>query len=299
MKKKTNRKSASKKQLKANRNNSKSSTGPRTAEGKEKSKWNALKHGMSAETVVLPAHCSDERVEEYLQLVAELKEDLDPIGFMQESSAKRIADLLWRLGRAKRVEVGTITRSLMMLDKQEMEELASTTSDYSSFQIPQSHGYQCSIGGTRMIIALLKRTQSQVFQTGETKTETQQWLDQMFGSDEKAISTLTKRLTKIAENVREKQKEDPEKYKDLKFDEALKNRILEQIKSMLEKLEYRVRHLTDEKKKEFAADRAILYVPTDDRSIKVQRYETRLEFQLEKELKLFFQFQKRRRRKSS
>lgn len=299
MRKRTNKKSASKKQVEANRNNSKSSTGPRTAEGKENSKWNALTHGMSAETVVLPAHCSDENIEDYLQLLAELKEDLNPVGFLQESSAKRIADLFWRLGRAKRVEVGTIARSLMTLDKQEIEELGSTTSDYSSFQIPQADGYQKCIGGTRKVIALLKQAQYQICQIGEIKTDTQQWLDHMYGSDEKAIGTLTKRLTKIAENVREKQKENSEKYKEVKFDEALKNRILEQIKLMLERLENRVRHLTDEKKKEFAADRAILYVPTDDRSIKVQRYEARLEHQLEQELKLFFQLKKRPLKKSS
>ncbi|MCD6250210.1 MAG: hypothetical protein J7J98_07780 [candidate division Zixibacteria bacterium] len=231
--------------------------------------------------------------------MAELKEDLNPVGLLQESSVKRIADLLWRLGRAKRVEVGAIARSLMTLDKQEIEELGSTTTDYSSFQIPQAEGYQKSIGGTRTIIAVLKQAQYQIYQTGEIKASAQKWLDHLFGSDEKAIGVLTKRLTKTAETVRQKQKEDSEKHKDLKFDEGLRNRILEQIKMMLEKLENRVRYLTDEKKKEFAADRAMLYVPTDDRSIKVQRYEARLEHQLEKELKMFYKLEKRQDGKSS
>jgi len=44
----------SKKQLKANRQNAQLSTGPVTPEGKNKVKWNALKHGLLAKSVVIP-----------------------------------------------------------------------------------------------------------------------------------------------------------------------------------------------------------------------------------------------------
>ena len=45
---------ASPAQLAANRRNAQKSTGPRTAEGKKRASLNALKHGMTAKTVVLP-----------------------------------------------------------------------------------------------------------------------------------------------------------------------------------------------------------------------------------------------------
>ena len=45
---------ATQKQIEANRRNAQSSTGPKTEEGKSKSKFNALKHGMTAEVAVLP-----------------------------------------------------------------------------------------------------------------------------------------------------------------------------------------------------------------------------------------------------
>ena len=41
-------------QLAANRRNAGASTGPRTAEGKAASRWNALKHGALAQAVIPP-----------------------------------------------------------------------------------------------------------------------------------------------------------------------------------------------------------------------------------------------------
>ena len=41
--------------IEANRNNSRRSTGPTSAIGKSRSRFNALKHGMTAKTQVLPS----------------------------------------------------------------------------------------------------------------------------------------------------------------------------------------------------------------------------------------------------
>jgi hypothetical protein len=48
----------------ANRRNASRSTGPKTQRGKAASKLNALRHGLTAETVVLP----DENADAYVEL---------------------------------------------------------------------------------------------------------------------------------------------------------------------------------------------------------------------------------------
>jgi hypothetical protein len=45
---------ATQKQIEANRRNAQKSTGPKTEAGKATAKFNALKHGMTAEVAVLP-----------------------------------------------------------------------------------------------------------------------------------------------------------------------------------------------------------------------------------------------------
>ena len=45
---------ASKRQLAANRRNAKKSTGPKTPDGRAAVRLNGLKHGLSAETLILP-----------------------------------------------------------------------------------------------------------------------------------------------------------------------------------------------------------------------------------------------------
>ena len=61
---------------------------------------NALKHGLRAVTPVLP----DEDAGAYAQLGERLYAELEPCGILEEELVERIAFLLWRLARARRVD---------------------------------------------------------------------------------------------------------------------------------------------------------------------------------------------------
>ena len=92
---------ATQRQIEANRQNCRLSTGPRTEAGKAASSANALSHGLTAaSTVVLP----EEDADAFERLREGVIADLDPAGVLQEALAQRIAVLLWRLDRAARLE---------------------------------------------------------------------------------------------------------------------------------------------------------------------------------------------------
>lgn len=83
------------------RRNAALSTGPRTPEGKAASSMNALKHGLTAETLVLPS----ENPENFLAFAEDLLAALVPVGALEEILAERVIMNAWRLRRALRAEV--------------------------------------------------------------------------------------------------------------------------------------------------------------------------------------------------
>jgi hypothetical protein len=94
--------STSAKQVAANRRNATRSTGPKSSEGKERVRLNALKHGLLAKDVVLPG----EDAESFRVLSDRMFEDLEPEGELEAVLVGRIVAGLWRLRRLQRVEAG-------------------------------------------------------------------------------------------------------------------------------------------------------------------------------------------------
>src|SRR6202167_5461986 len=89
-------------QITAHRPNALYSTGPRTRRGKSISRINALKHGLSAEHVVL----FDEEVEEFERFFRKWMRACKPQGFVEQQLVERIAICAWRLRRVYRIETG-------------------------------------------------------------------------------------------------------------------------------------------------------------------------------------------------
>ena len=91
---------ASERQVAANRRNAARSTGPRTAAGKLRSRQNAYRHGLTAETVIT----SLEHSADYQAFETGLFDDYAPHGAVEHELVARLASLLWRLRRAARIE---------------------------------------------------------------------------------------------------------------------------------------------------------------------------------------------------
>jgi hypothetical protein len=95
---------ATRKQIEANRRNAQKSTGPKTEEGKSKSKFNALTHGMTAEVAVLP----HEDKLSYEDLRQATIESYQPANGAELMLVELVAVNYWRLLRARRVETATM-----------------------------------------------------------------------------------------------------------------------------------------------------------------------------------------------
>jgi hypothetical protein len=94
------------KQIEANRRNALKSTGPATLEGKERSRCNAVRHGLTAETVV--GAFEDEA--DYESFQATVMSDYDPESAVERELVLRLASVLWRLRRASGIETALFDR---------------------------------------------------------------------------------------------------------------------------------------------------------------------------------------------
>jgi uncharacterized protein YecA (UPF0149 family) len=120
-------------QLSANRENAKSSTGPRTAPGRARSSQNALRFGLfSAKNCVRP-----DELAEYEALTGALWNELRPESPLQELCAVEVLRAAWRLRRCTEVEAVLAERSLAdpMLDAELLRTQAAVDRARS-----QAHG---------------------------------------------------------------------------------------------------------------------------------------------------------------
>src|SRR5260370_28706576 len=82
-------------QLQANGRNALKSTGPRTEAGKQTSRCNAVRHGLTAETVITAL----EDAEDYKTFEAAITADYDAQSAVERELVLRLASILWRFPR--------------------------------------------------------------------------------------------------------------------------------------------------------------------------------------------------------
>ena len=90
----------------ANRANARLSTGPRTESGKQRSSQNALSHGLTARTAVLPT----EDPEAYQRHTQQFLDEYKPANATETQLVHEIADTAWRLNRIPFLEADLLTQ---------------------------------------------------------------------------------------------------------------------------------------------------------------------------------------------
>ena len=128
------------KQLQANRNNARLSTGPKTEAGRNRSRMNALRHGLTGQVTTM----TDEERTAHEQFSQALIRSLAPEGAMETQLAQRIATDSWRLNRASAIEENLFALGLhqntgQIYPDHEQVDAALTT---ARVFIRQSHEFQ-------------------------------------------------------------------------------------------------------------------------------------------------------------
>jgi hypothetical protein len=113
-------------QIEANRRNALKSTGPKTEAGKQASRRNAVRHGLTAEKVLSAL----EDAEDYKAFEAAITADYDAQSAVERELVLRLASILWRLRRATTMETGLFEIQVQQLhDYRQNRQLLSHSSE--------------------------------------------------------------------------------------------------------------------------------------------------------------------------
>jgi hypothetical protein len=113
-------------QIESNRRNAVKGTGPKTDTGKQRSSQNAVRHGLTAETVISPL----EDFEDYRAFELAVTADYDAETAVERELVLRLASLLWRLRRAASIETGLLQIQGEIQDQLGPEQQARASQDY-------------------------------------------------------------------------------------------------------------------------------------------------------------------------
>jgi hypothetical protein len=155
--------------IEANRRNALRSTGPKTERGKERSRLNALRHGMTAKQLVV----SLEAFGDFARFSAELRAALAPGDAFEEQLAESIAVTTWRLRRAWRTEAATIQLETRRADARDKIKVAAIPATWAGSDIERISRHESALQRSlQRAYAMLERRQAQRARAASTSAPT-------------------------------------------------------------------------------------------------------------------------------
>jgi hypothetical protein len=119
-------------QIEANWRNALRSTGPKTDEGKQQSRRNALRHGLTTEAVI---DCVEDR-EDYRAFEAIVVADYDARTADERELVLWLASLLWRLRRIISIETDLLKIQSDIVHERQVVSVPSERESSSNTQLP-------------------------------------------------------------------------------------------------------------------------------------------------------------------
>ena len=264
-------KTMTEKQLTANRRNAEKSTSPKTAAGRAVSKLNALQHGILSKEVRGRGRHGQESSREYTALHERFRQDLQPVGGLEELLVDQIVTAHWRLRRALRAEAGEIALSV---DEGQWQRslVPHPTALWAGWEglggpIPTM---QNSALGNALLGKLLGEVRAAVEREGELTEAAVKKLDQGFGS-------RANRLTRELEELRASGRENPEGLGATELPKRSQQQSLAYLDRELRAIAWRKEQCEKQEASVEAARQAAAVLPSVAVLDRILRYETTLE----------------------
>ena len=276
--------SSSSKKAEVNRRNALKSTGPKTNQGKRKSRWNALRHGLLAKEVVIRSGERKENPAEFKAVLAELGKSLEPRGVLEEMLVEGIAICYWRWRRALRCEAAEITAAPNDSPNGKKRSVLEKLFADKEYGLMDSERVQERINA-------LERVRQEVEKDGIFSDYSKEQLRNWFGPETDFFDCM--RVYNDTARISKERIQEPHHAQ--RF-EGCKKRLLTRIMHEREVLEEVKREVQPKDEFERKTKSATLDLPSDKASEKIIRYETTLERRMRRAIENLERLQSRRKR---
>ena len=120
-------------QIEANRRNAQKSTGPRTQEGKSRSRFNAVTHGMTAKFDALPG----EDATALRRRIDDWTADFQPCNQVERDLIERAARVSWQLERVEQAHVDRLTANILKATSGQSEAVENEVFELGARLFPE------------------------------------------------------------------------------------------------------------------------------------------------------------------
>jgi hypothetical protein len=271
-------------------------TGPRTLEGKNRSKYNAVKHGIFA-SVVLDGPGGGESRSEFRRLHEGLREDFNPEGTLEEILVEKLAMILWRHARLVKAETAEIRKTIEFVEWDETNRQWLEAEKTQPFDIKYHGGLARRIENPVILercLELLAELRQGIAERGFNQERDWEILTQLYGNrDEESVQETffdTYEVWRCTSEVSEEERE----RKGYATPEECKEDVLGEIDHEVHRLKaYKKRRASVESAR---AKLEVLRrrIPDTPESERLLRYEASLERSFERTLSQLERLQRMR-----
>ena len=189
----SNWRETSEQQITANRRNAVQSTGPRSADGKMRSRRNSLTNGLTARVIIVDDGDGQESAEEYEALLARRLEYWRPVGPEEDAQVTFMTDQEWLYTRSLRYEAGVIRQhadSLIWRYDQELQrKFESAIVSATKEESPE--GMMTTSRGVAYLIRTLEEARRYLEREGRLSDSSLDMISTLFGGVNGGLFSLS------------------------------------------------------------------------------------------------------------